>query len=601
MKKPVPQIALVLFLAVLPVVLYAASTTNRYGATRFTEGVSIGGEWRTTWPSGSGSGTSDHADLSNLAWTASGHTGTPARLAGFFEGGAAGYAGFGAGIYLDGDDNLAVSNEVISGAASGAVAYTWGDHAGLYLTADQYSGTVNQVSGGLLTINVDLDTIGLSSGAVAGIIGSMMSTGRVYGATYWYPPVGDVLGWTRADTAGTFSNWLWFSAAGVIGEAPYVPQGPNDIGPGVRWGTNQNSALVTTSATVYISVGTNLILFGNAVGNTSGPTGMAYSVHHQVPNPCATGIWDSVSESPPAYYFGTNGSIADLWIQAYAVSNGDISVTLYTGNVAMASCSIMGEYTNSTVGWWFEADSPTDTLNTWNDFQAEVARWAPSAGTPTTLTNYGVPPWDSRLFNCGPVPSELVVTNTPSGGQMYYFGGSDGKGYAGDAPVGTGNASTNVAQTFTALQTFAPGTITNVNRRTLLSRRSSQMSVAAGLTNVIFDAAEIGLGATNWSGPFLQWQSTRSQYVRAVWFIGARTGASPGAADFGSFVLTNGAYAFVGSYATDKSGYKGTVGASPEFLAPSGMVVVVQFAGGTTNSIDGPVLIPSWLEIVETP
>lgn len=70
----------------------------------------------------SGSGTSDHAALSNLAWTASGHTGTPARLAGFFEGGAAGYGGFGAGVYLDGSDNIAVSNDIITGAAAGATA-----------------------------------------------------------------------------------------------------------------------------------------------------------------------------------------------------------------------------------------------------------------------------------------------------------------------------------------------------------------------------------------------------------------------------------------------------------------------------------------------
>jgi hypothetical protein len=70
----------------------------------------------------SGSGTSDHAALSNLTWTASGHTGTPARLAGFFEGGAAGYAGFGPGMYLDGSDNIAVSNDIIAGATLGATS-----------------------------------------------------------------------------------------------------------------------------------------------------------------------------------------------------------------------------------------------------------------------------------------------------------------------------------------------------------------------------------------------------------------------------------------------------------------------------------------------
>lgn len=74
-------------------------------------------------------GTSDHAALDNLTWTASGHTGTAARLAGFFEGGAAGYSGPGAGLYFDGSDLLAVSNDIISGAAAGTVAQAWGDHS----------------------------------------------------------------------------------------------------------------------------------------------------------------------------------------------------------------------------------------------------------------------------------------------------------------------------------------------------------------------------------------------------------------------------------------------------------------------------------------
>ena len=89
-------------------------------------------------------GFSNHASLSNLTWTASGHSGTPARLAGFFEGGMAGYAGFGLGMYLDGDDNIAVSNGVISGAALGATAiqpadtngWETGSHAS-FLTSEQ--------------------------------------------------------------------------------------------------------------------------------------------------------------------------------------------------------------------------------------------------------------------------------------------------------------------------------------------------------------------------------------------------------------------------------------------------------------------------------
>lgn len=45
---------------------------------------------------GGGGGTSDHAALSNLAWTSSGHTGTASRLAAFDAGGAAAYVQIGA-------------------------------------------------------------------------------------------------------------------------------------------------------------------------------------------------------------------------------------------------------------------------------------------------------------------------------------------------------------------------------------------------------------------------------------------------------------------------------------------------------------------------
>jgi hypothetical protein len=64
----------------------------------------------------------DHATLTNLDWTATGHYGTPARLAGFFEGGMAGYSYLGAGLYFGGSDELSVSNDIIAGAALGATA-----------------------------------------------------------------------------------------------------------------------------------------------------------------------------------------------------------------------------------------------------------------------------------------------------------------------------------------------------------------------------------------------------------------------------------------------------------------------------------------------
>lgn len=148
---------------------------------------------------------SDHAALSNLSWTAGGHYGTPARLAGFFEGGMAGYAGFGLGMYLDGDDNIAVSNEIIAGAALGATAiqpsvfipladrvsglegrsndwntaFGWGSHAGLYLGTDSWAQWLSTNT----YVKVETDAIALDA----------LATNKV---TRWYDP-DDVHRWAE--------------------------------------------------------------------------------------------------------------------------------------------------------------------------------------------------------------------------------------------------------------------------------------------------------------------------------------------------------------------------------------------------------------------
>ena len=124
--------------------LTADGVTNTYNLIELTgDGFSLtnlgGGVARLVITNGT-SGTTDHSVLSNLVWTASGHTGTPARLAGFFEGGAAGYAGFGAGLYLDGSDNITISNAVLAGAAAGATAVQPAALAGYAATNGSYSG-----------------------------------------------------------------------------------------------------------------------------------------------------------------------------------------------------------------------------------------------------------------------------------------------------------------------------------------------------------------------------------------------------------------------------------------------------------------------------
>jgi len=101
----------------------------------------------------------DHAALSNLTWTASGHSGTPARLAGFFEGGAAGESYLGAGLYFGGSDELSVSNEIIAGAALGASALQPADTNGFEVGSHGAFVTTNQLTDATATPRVIWDSV----------------------------------------------------------------------------------------------------------------------------------------------------------------------------------------------------------------------------------------------------------------------------------------------------------------------------------------------------------------------------------------------------------------------------------------------------------
>jgi hypothetical protein len=76
------------------------------------------------------------------------------------------------------------------------------------------------------------------------------------------------------------------------------------------------------------------------------------------------------------------------------------------------------------------------------------------------------------------------------------------------APAAGGNASTNVEQTWTALQTFAPGMVSNVNPTTSMVPVNNQLITATTWTNIFLtvDSSGIGIGSTNNSG----WLSLRS-------------------------------------------------------------------------------------------
>ena len=99
----------------------------RKGSTRIVSGVvefsgsgvtlaSSGGVAVVTI-SGGGGGSSDHATLSHLAWTSSGHTGTASRLAYFGSGGAAAELSVGTGLVVSGSA-LAVDTATIATVAS---------------------------------------------------------------------------------------------------------------------------------------------------------------------------------------------------------------------------------------------------------------------------------------------------------------------------------------------------------------------------------------------------------------------------------------------------------------------------------------------------
>ena len=100
----------------------------RKGSTRVVSGVvefsgsgvtlaESGGVAVVTIPGGGGGGSSDHATLSHLAWTSSGHTGTASRLAYFGSGGAAAELSVGTGLVVSGTA-LAVDTATIATVAS---------------------------------------------------------------------------------------------------------------------------------------------------------------------------------------------------------------------------------------------------------------------------------------------------------------------------------------------------------------------------------------------------------------------------------------------------------------------------------------------------
>lgn len=95
-------------------------------------------------PGGGGGGTSDHAQLNNLSWTSSGHTGTASRLAAFNGSGAATYQQVG----------VDVARQRTLTAGSGQVTVTNGDGAAGNPTVDLAYASALRTSTGPTTLTI---------------------------------------------------------------------------------------------------------------------------------------------------------------------------------------------------------------------------------------------------------------------------------------------------------------------------------------------------------------------------------------------------------------------------------------------------------------
>ena len=95
-------------------------------------------------PGGGGGGTSDHAQLTSLSWTSSGHTGTASRLAAFSGSGTATYQQVG----------VDVARQRTLTAGSGQVTVTNGDGAAGNPTVDLAYASALRTSTGPTTLTI---------------------------------------------------------------------------------------------------------------------------------------------------------------------------------------------------------------------------------------------------------------------------------------------------------------------------------------------------------------------------------------------------------------------------------------------------------------
>lgn len=145
--------------------------------------------------SGGGGGSSDHATLSNLVWTASGHTGTASRVAGFNGAGAATYYAIDSVGGLQGYSTTLAA--VVAGTYSGSSSITT---LGTVTTGTWSGSTIGVGKGGTGLSSYTAGDMLYATGSTTLAVTTSTATGRsilALGA----PPTGYVLGNSGAGLA----------------------------------------------------------------------------------------------------------------------------------------------------------------------------------------------------------------------------------------------------------------------------------------------------------------------------------------------------------------------------------------------------------------
>jgi hypothetical protein len=364
-------------------------------------------------------GTTDHSELDNLAWTDSGHTGTPARLAGFFEGGLAGYSGLGSGLYFDGSDNLSISNSVIDGAALGATA--------LQAEAD----TLQSVTGRGATTTNQIDASRFSGNRFG------VSSGRDATGDAWFS--------AGVNSARDASGDFW-SAVGLYA-------GRNAIGDG--WAAFGSYAGESAIGSSWLAIGglsgksaehTNSASFGRYAGRTARGNNRLYvDVYGTDPAYAADGATNDriFGDSDGTLYLGrgagapggaVGGTLRGPWtgggfaqsadLAGYATTNSlaDRPTFQNTTNIvnaalspyALAEVAVTGAVTTAQSGYQYYWQTSTNVVLSANLTAGRPVNLALLKNTATNAVNVIVPVGWVR-FNAG-------LTNSIAAGRKMTFG-----------------------------------------------------------------------------------------------------------------------------------------------------------------------------------